>query len=157
MARIKSVLFVCTGNSCRSIMAEGLLRKALKEIGREDIEVVSAGISAFNGSSPTEETVTVMRREGVDVSAFKSKSLTDEMIKKADLILTMAAHHMDEVIRRVPAASLKTHLLKQFGIDSDTMTCEELDVRDPIGRPIDEYERVLASIKKEIKRIINLI
>ena len=70
MSEARSVLFVCTGNSCRSVMAEGLLRKYLKELGKDDIEVRSAGPSAVNGSPATKETIEVMKKEGIDVSPF---------------------------------------------------------------------------------------
>lgn len=96
-------------------MAEGLLKKYLKEEGRDDIEVKSAGIGALDGMSPTNETIEVIRKVGVDASGFKSKYITEELIKKSDLILVMAAHHMDFVIRMVPEAAKKTHLLKQYG------------------------------------------
>ncbi|MFA6610292.1 MAG: low molecular weight protein arginine phosphatase, partial [Candidatus Omnitrophota bacterium] len=61
MGNIKSVLFVCTGNSCRSVMAEGFMKKYLRELGKADIEVRSAGISAAEGFFPTAETIEVMR------------------------------------------------------------------------------------------------
>lgn len=148
---------VCTGNSCRSIMAEGLLKKALKELGKSDIEVKSAGTGALDDAAPTRETIEAMRKVGIDVSDFRSKSLKDEDIIKADLILVMAAHHMDEIIRRVPEAVSKTHLLKQFGQISDANACEDLDIFDPIGRPGEDYERVLQEIRKEIKRVAGIL
>ena len=153
MHKIKSVLLVCTGNSCRSIMAEGILRKCLKELGKGDIEVTSAGICAIDNMAPTLETIEVMKKEGIDVSSCRSRCLTDELIKKSDLILVMASHHMDEVIRRVPNAVRKIHLLKQYGLKTDVKTCEDLDIPDPIGGPIDYYEQVLNTIKKEVERI----
>lgn len=157
MSKIKSVLFVCTGNSCRSVMAEGLLKKYLKEQGRNDIDVKSAGVCAIDDMKPTVETVEIMRKAGVDVSAFKSRCLTDELINKSDLILVMAAHHMDDIIKRVPGAAPKVHMLKACGLDTDTGTYDELDIPDPIGHPIGYYKFVLEIIEKEIKRISKLL
>lgn len=157
MNKVKSVLLVCTGNSCRSIMAEGVLKKYLNELGKGDIEVASAGIFAMDGMSPTQETVAVMGEEGIDVSGFRSKSLTDEHIKKADLILVMAGHHMDDIIARVPAAASKTHMLKQFGLKCETQACEDMDIEDPIGKDKDFYRGVLLKIKKEMKRIAQIL
>ena len=107
--------------------------------------------------APTAETIEVMRKSDIDVSRFKSKHITDELIRKSDLILVMASHHMDAVIRRVPEAAQKTHLLKQYGIKTDTQSCEDLDIQDPIGQPIQVYERVLDTIEKEVRRIAPLL
>lgn len=157
MRKIKSVLIVCTGNSCRSIIAEGMLRRYLKELGKSDIEVVSAGVHAIDGMSPTRETIEVMKEEGVSVSGFRSKALTDDLIKKADLILVMACHHMDDIIVRMPEASRKTHLLKQFGVKYEAKACDDLDIADPIGRDKDFYGQVRSEIKKEMRRIAQIL
>lgn len=158
MHKISSVLLVCTGNSCRSIMAEGLLKKYLKKEGKEDIEVKSAGVRAIDGMTPTAETVEVMKKEGVDVSGFRSKCLTHDLIKKSDLILAMALHHMDEIIKTAPDAAPKAHLLKQYGLEPDDVEArEDPDILDPIGKPISYYERVFETIKKEIERIAKLL
>lgn len=153
MNKIKNVLFVCTGNSCRSIMAEGLMRDALKGLGKEHIKISSAGVNAIDGFHPTHETVEAMKREGVDVSGFQSRPLTDDMIKNSDLILVMTANHMDEIIKRVPQAASKTHILKQYGRRDDSCACEDLDIADPIGKPMEVYERILGEIKREVNRI----
>ncbi|OGW77220.1 MAG: hypothetical protein A3C51_01875 [Omnitrophica bacterium RIFCSPHIGHO2_02_FULL_46_20] len=158
MHKIRSVLLVCTGNSCRSIMAEGLLKKYLKKEGKEDIEVKSAGARAIDDMPPTAETIEVMKKEGVDVSGFRSKRLTYDLIKKADLILAMASHHMDEIIKTAPDAAPKAHLLKQYGLKTDDVEVrEDPDILDPIGKPISYYERVFETIKKEIERIVKLL
>lgn len=158
MHKIRSVLLVCTGNSCRSIMAEGLLKKYLKKEGKEDIEVKSAGVRAIDGMTPTTETIEVMKKEGVDVSGFRSKRLTRDLIKKADLILVMASHHMDEIIKIVPDAAPKARLLKQYGLETLMEEAyEDPDILDPIGKPISYYEQVFEAIKKEIERIAKLL
>ena len=157
MAKIKSVLLVCTGNSCRSVMAEGLLRERLKSLGENGITVSSAGVSAIDGLRPTRETIEVMKREGLDLSGFKSKSLTDGMIISSDLILVMAASHMDDIIRRLPEAASKTRILKQYGRLDHLRVSEDLDISDPIGKPIEVYEEILGEIKKEVDRIARII
>ena len=129
------------------------MRDALKELGKEYIKVSSAGVSAIDGFSPTRETIETMEREGVDVSDINSSSLTDEMIKSADLILVMAAHHRDHIIRRVPQAASKTYLLKQYGRSDFSDTRDGLDISDPIGKPMKVYESTLDEIKREIDRI----
>lgn len=157
MAEIKSVLFVCTGNSCRSVMAEGLLKKYLKELGKDNIEVRSAGSGAMNGMAPTDETIEVMARDDVDVSGYKSKKITDDLIKNSDLILVMDYLHKNEVVRRVPEAASKTYLVKEFGADEKADRPEGSSIPDPIGRPIKDYENCFDMIKKEIERIAKLL
>ena len=157
MSKAKKILFICTGNSCRSIMAEGLMKNALKKLGKDNIKVSSAGVNAIDGFHPTRETIEAMKREGVDVSGSQSRSLTDEMIRDSDLILVMASHHMDDIIKRVPQAASKTHILKQYGHQDDSCACEDLDISDPIGKPMEVYEYTLGEIKREVNRIAELL
>ena len=138
-------------------MAEGLMKDALKGLGKEGIKVSSAGVSAIDGFRPTRETIEAMKREGVDVSGLQSRSLTDEMIKESDLILVMAAHHMDDIVKRIPQAASKTHILKQYGHRGDSRACKDLDIPDPIGRPAEVYEHTLGEIKREVNRIAHVI
>ena len=138
-------------------MAEGVLKKYLKGLGKSDIEVTSAGVYAIDGMVPTIETIDVMNKEGIDVSGFRSRALTEDIIKKSDLILVMASHHMDDIITKVPDAVSKVHLLKQFGIKCETQLCEGMDIADPIGRDKDFYEEVFLAIKKEMKRIAQIL
>lgn len=157
MNKIKSILFVCTGNSCRSVMAEGLLKKYLKEAGRNDIEVSSAGISAPENFPPTESTVEVMKLQGVNVSGHKSRNITPDIVRSADLILAMEDIHKEEVLRLVPEAAPKTHLLKEFGLESKKSDPEGIGIPDPIGKPGKDYQNSLNTIKKEIERIAKIL
>lgn len=155
MPDIKSVLFVCTGNSCRSVMAEGLLKKYLRQFGKGAIEVSSAGVMAPAGMPPTEETIAVMKREGVDISANRSRKLTPDLIARADLILVMEKIHKNEVLNLDPSASSKTYLLKEFGTEKRGDL--NLNIKDPIGKPVGEYKMRLDEIKNEIERIVKLL
>ena len=138
-------------------MAQGLLKKYLKEAGKDNIEVTSAGILALDGFPPTEETIDVVKGEGVEVSDFKSQRLTKEMIKKSDLILVMEDMHRDFVLRLDPEVASKTHLLRIFGSDSKRKYPQGSGVPDPIGKPLDFYKLSLAIIKEEVKRIAKLL
>lgn len=155
--KIKSVLFVCTGNSCRSPMAEALLKKALKDLGKDYIVVRSAGVSAMDDLAPADSTIEVMKKIGIDVSGYRSKRVTEELIKNSDLILVMEEAHRAEVIRRVPEAEPKTYLLRKFGIEDKMTHPEGLSIPDPIGRPIKDYEQSLEAIKCEIERIAKIL
>ncbi|MFA5146665.1 MAG: low molecular weight protein arginine phosphatase [Candidatus Omnitrophota bacterium] len=157
MGKVRSILLVCTGNSCRSVMAEGLLKKYLKEAGKGDIEVRSAGVIAVDGLGPTIETVETMKEEGIDVSNFRATRLTDELIKSSDLILVMEESHRAEIVERVPEAAPKTHLLKKFGAEDDKRHSEGFSIPDPIGRPPKDYGYCRETIKREIERIVKLL
>lgn len=139
-------------------MAEGLLKKYLKALGKNHIEVHSAGMIAFGGSSPTDRTIEVMMGEGVDVSGYRTKSITDTMIRDSDLILVMERAHKDAVLSKVPEAMSKTFLLKEFGVAGiDAAEGRDADVADPIGMPIEGYRDCLGTIEREINRIAALL
>lgn len=157
MGQVKSVLFVCTGNSCRSIMAEGLLKKYLKDRGKDYVTVRSAGTGTLGAQPPTKETITVMNAEGVDVSGCVSRRLDLELINEADLILVMEWRHKDRVAHWDKKAAARTHLLKEFGAAPRLNNPSKLEIGDPIGKPLEDYTSCINEIKSEIERIINLI
>ncbi len=156
MSDIHSILFVCTGNSCRSVMAEGLMRKRLYELGKSDIEVSSAGVMAIKGMPPTDETIKVMKESDVDVAEFKSKNVTPDLVKKTDLILTMEPMHKDMILNLVSQAAAKTFLLKEYQNPSKILP-KGFSVHDPIGKPVADYRVCRDEINAEIERIVELV
>lgn len=148
----KFILFICTGNSCRSVMAKALLEKKMKGKGRFDVEVLSAGLMA-TGLSATEATREVLKREGMDVSGHLSQIVTNEMIKKSDIILVMEKLHEQRILQLVPDAKNRVFLLKEFAKINDT----GFDISDPIGKPKEFYEQTYSVIKEAIERISNII
>ncbi len=145
------VLFVCTGNSCRSVMAQGLLSSLLKKKGRSDIQVLSAGVSTIGGMGPTPETVEVMNSMGVDVSRHIGQPVTPELIRHADIIFCMEEFHKEWILSGAPDAAPKTHLLKNF---QASRSVKDADIPDPIGRPKEVYESCLMTIRDSMDRIV---
>lgn len=136
-------------------MAEALLRKMLRDKGRYDIQVSSAGTSATNGIPPTDKTIEVMKKEEVDVSGYRTFRLNEETIEKADLILTMQGLHTDVVADLVPAAKDKTFLLKEY--TNKKGDPQDFSIPDPIGRPLEIYERVFYMVKESIEELVKKI
>ena len=147
---MKKILFVCTGNSCRSVMAQGLLRKMLKEKGRNDVQILSAGVSTLGGLGATEETIEVMQMEGVDVSGHISQPLTRDLIRSAEAIFCMEEFHRELIRARSPEARQKIHLLRLFEAEDRVL---DPNIPDPIGRPKEVYESCLMTIKEAVERV----
>lgn len=153
VAKRKNILFVCTGNSCRSVMAERLLKKKMSELGRNDVEVLSAGIMMMGGFGATPETRELLAKEGVDVSAHQSKRVTDEMLNKSDIILVMERLHEERILQINSEARNRLFLLKEFAKIKNS----NLDITDPIGKSMEFYHDTFYTIKEAIEKISSLI
>jgi len=149
---MKHILFVCTGNSCRSVMAAGLFRKWIAD-RPDDFAVVSAGISALDGFPATQDTLQVMKEEGADVSDHRSQRLTIEMIKTADRIFVMERMHKEMVLQMVPEAKDKIFLLSQYA-SSRHAAVKDIDIPDPIRMSGHFYKNVLGIIRDCVKNIV---
>lgn len=136
------ILIVCTGNTCRSPMAEGILKKKLSDAGEDGVWVSSAGTSGLIGAAASKEAVTAAKSFGVDISSHKSSSLSKQLLQKANIILVMTEVHRQLILEALPEAKSKTFLLSNFS-SSDIE-----EIPDPIGASQDEYMRCTEMITK---------
>ena len=150
---MKTILFVCYGNICRSPMAEGFLKKMLKEkiSDTKRIQVLSAGLNAL-GSSPTKEATEIMKKEGIDISGFRSKRLSGELIDKADLVLTMEKSHKETILSLLPQYAHKIFTLKEFAGET-----ENIDISDPYGGGLEAYKESAKEIKQTLMKSFDKI
>ncbi len=159
----KTVLFVCTGNTCRSAMVEGMFKKILKERTEDysKFNVISAGISVLPGISPTSEAISVMFEQGIDISQHHAQELQEELIKKADIILVMTNEHKEYIHKEFTFAQNKTFLLKKFTLNNKSERNQNnernYEIIDPIGKKIEFYRIVAKELKKNLKNILDKI
>ena len=147
MKDIKKILVICTGNSCRSIMAEGYLITKFKEMRHDDIHVVSAGTHAANGFSPTEETIQVMKENGIDVSGYTSTMLNKVFIDNADAILVMEPMQKSRILDLSPEVNNKIYFLR--GFSSEKYRRSNI-IDDPIAKPIEFYRKTRDLIRDSV-------
>jgi protein-tyrosine-phosphatase len=147
-----NILIVCTGNTCRSPMAEGILKSILKEKGIDDIHVASAGIGAMVKMPATPFAVEAARNWGVEISGHRAQQLTPKLIEEADLILAMAPEHVEEILRRKPDAVRKTFLIKAFPAPYSS---SQERVQDPIGGTLDDYNQTYLELDEILRKIVN--
>ena len=149
---MKSILFVCTGNICRSPMAEALFRHATKGSGK--FRAMSAGLGAIDGQPPSNHAMRAMQELGIDISHQRSQMLTGELVHRADYIFGMTHSHVDAVMLMYPSAAEKTFLLREF---DETLHEFEKDISDPINGSLDVYVNCRDQIEQGIAAMLNFI
>ena len=148
------VLLVCTGNTCRSPMAEGILKSLMEEQGAQLVSVKSAGTSAIQGIPASFIGVSVMRKHRFNIMSHRSQPVTRKLMDKSDLILVMADNHYQILMEKYPQHKHKIYHLKNYGREEPV---GEPDVFDPIGGDIELYEEVFEDIYQEMTRIATFI
>jgi protein-tyrosine-phosphatase len=144
------ILIVCTGNTCRSPMAEGIAKKIAAERNIVNLEIYSAGIGTIDGQPATDYAIEVSRHWDIDISHHRSAVLTDQMVQEADLILAMAAEHVERIITLDRHARDKTYLLKGF---PNTYNPGQERIDDPIGRDLQQYNQTFLELDEVLRRI----
>ena len=146
---MKNVLFICTGNVCRSTMAEGLLR----HMAGDRVAVASAGLGAGHGQPPSVHAIEVLKKEGIDISDIRSQPVSPDLLRRADYVFTMTRDHLDMLLLLFPEMAPKTRLLRF----DEAAKGGRMDVTDPIGGTRDTYEHCKDDIKRAMPHIIKLI
>jgi protein-tyrosine-phosphatase len=149
----KVILFICTGNSCRSVMAEYLLKQRFHT--RLNIEIFSAGTGVLIRSAASAETISVLRERGIDATKHISQPANTILLKQADLIFVMTRNHRNQILEHVPGVEKRVYLLKEFANISDSES--DLDIPDPIGSSHQSYQDCLKIIEEAVEKIERLI
>ena len=147
------ILFVCTANICRSPVAEAVLRHRLEERGMEEWTVRSAGTWAIQERGAAQNSIRVLAERGIDISDHRSRMVSSELLKEADLILCMESGHVEALKAEFPEAVGRIHLLSE-------MAGESFSISDPYREPLEQYQRMANTVTDLIdgglQRIIDL-
>ncbi len=144
----QKILFVCTGNICRSPMAEGIARQMF---GADLYEIQSAGLAAPHGQPPSQNAVSAAKALGIDISHQRSKPLTAAMVRESDAIFVMTYSHMDMMLTLFPSSADKIFLAREF---TPAKSPRDREVADPYGGSLDIYQKTARQLQETMPDIL---
>ena len=153
MAGRKNVLFVCSGNSCRSPIAEYLLRKEFEQHGLADkYDVQSAGTLGIEGAPATDEAIEVIAERNIDAHGHRSQGLSAELVENAAVVIGMTVAHRAAAEHIAPEASARCRVITEFSPGNASRGIE-----DPIGQPVEVYRRCATEIESALPAIVSFV
>ena len=145
------LLFVCTGNTCRSPLAAAIAQRLAAERGLADVEAGSSGTSAWDGMPASDGALLVGMERGLDLSSHRSQTLTREIVRDSDLVLAMGPHHLERV--EALGGGGRAFLLTDFASRGATVK----PVNDPIGGELAVYRTTADELEVEVRRVLDRV
>ena len=145
--KINSILFVCTGNTCRSVIAEYTFKEMAKD-SLFNLKVSSAGISALEEMGLLSKTKEVLEKNNIPISSHKPTQIKEDLVRESNLILTMSQHHKEQLSYRYPESLYKIYLLSEYVENSSK------EIIDPYGLSLEAYQECFWTIKSYIEKLL---